>query len=90
MKLSQEDLMVLRGLVQKAGWGQFMSHVAGLMAEQADKVPRHSEEDKNLFQCSNTLSALHEFFEKCGQFDYLKFSSCFSPEDVAILERYKP
>ncbi len=67
---NQNDLKVMRSLVQSLGWGEFMSHVGSLMAEQADKVKRDSEQDTNLFQCSNTIHALDEFFQKCGEFDY--------------------
>lgn len=74
--------------MQKAGWGEFMSHVSAIMAEQADKVARDSEQDKSLFQCSNTLTALREFFQKCGQFDYLGCG--LTPEEYRpLLERYR-
>lgn len=90
MSLSQKDLWTLRGLVQKCGWGEFMQHVGGLMAEQADKVQRDSEEDKNLYQCSITIHALDEFFQKCGQFDYRKCGGMIDLEDMAILNQYPP
>jgi hypothetical protein len=34
----QDDLKKLRTLIQKMGWGEFMSHVGSLLAEQADKT----------------------------------------------------
>ena len=88
--LSQTDLWILRGLVQKCGWGEFMRHIGGLMAEQADKVPRDSEEDKNLFNCSRTIHALDEFFEKCGWFDYRDFEPMLDQEALQILTQYPP
>jgi|688.fasta_scaffold1077810_2 hypothetical protein len=88
--LSQTDLWTLRGLVQKCGWGEFMRHIGSLMAEQADKVPRDSEEDKNLFNCSRTIHALDEFFEKCGQFDYRVFEPMINQEALQILNQYPP
>jgi hypothetical protein len=88
MRLSRADLMTMRGLVQKAGWGEFMGHVGSLMAEQADKVPRDSERDRNLAQCSHTIHALDEFFQQCGQFDYRQHD--WSPADLEILQQYAP
>ena len=90
MRLSQADLWMLRALIQKAGWGEFMRHVGSLMAEQADKVKRDSEEDKNLFQCSNTIHALDPFFQKCGAFDYRKFTEMIPAEYLAMLKDYLP
>ncbi len=89
--LTQTDLWQLRALVQKSGWGEFMSHIAGLMAEQADKVLPGSEQDHNLFQCSNTINALRPFFIKCGYFDYSQHTSML-PDQAAIdiLKRYPP
>jgi len=88
--LSQDDLWALRGLVQKCGWGEFMGHVAGLMAEQADKVQRDSEQDKNLFACHNTLTALRTHFAKCGHFDYRKHGELLEPHQLEILNKYPP
>jgi hypothetical protein len=92
MNLNQKDIWTLRAINQKCGWGEFMLHVGSLMAEQADKVARDSEEDKNLFQCSVTIHALDEFFQKCGRFDYISFGKMFSIEKefMDILERYNP
>jgi hypothetical protein len=65
---TQEDLKRLRTLVQKLGWGEFMGHVAGLMAEQSDKVD--GERSSALFAGSNTITSLREFWEACGRFEY--------------------
>ena len=67
-----------------------MRSIGSLMAEQADKVPRDSEEDKNLFNCSRTIHALDEFFEKCGHFDYRDFEPLLDQEALQILNQYPP
>ena len=66
----QGELKLMRSLVQRMGWGEFMRHVGSLMAEQADRVQRDSEEDKSLFQCSRTIHTLDQFFSACGKFTY--------------------
>jgi hypothetical protein len=90
VKLNQEDLWTMRGLVQKCGWGKFMDHVAGIMVEQADKVVPRSKQDKALFACSNTLLSLNKFFQDCGEFNYLVDGLPIPDEFRAILEKYKP
>lgn len=89
MKLTQTDLWTIRGIIQKSSWSEFMGHIAGIMAEQADKVQRGSEQDKNLYECSNTIYALNNFFEKCGRFDYR--NNKLTPEEFkTILNQYAP
>lgn len=63
-----EQIKKLRTLVQDMGWGLFMRDVGSLMAEQSDKTD--GEQSGNLFQCSTTIHALDEFFQKCGRFTY--------------------
>ncbi len=90
MPLSQEDLWTLRGIVQKCGWGEFMSHVGSLMAEQADKVARDSVEDKALFQASVFIHCPEavQMWKDCGFFDYL--SRSLTPDEFRpILEKYR-
>lgn len=82
--LTQEELWHMRALIQRIGWGKFMRHVGSLMAEQADKVQRDSEQDHNLFQCSNTIHALDPFFQKCGYFDYRKMGGLIPAEHAAV------
>jgi hypothetical protein len=80
--LTEKELWYLRAIIQRIGWGKFMCNVGSLMAEQADKVECDSEQDKNLFQCSNTVYALDPFFQKCGHFDYRRLD--------LVPEEYKP
>ena len=88
--LTQEELWHMRALIQRIGWGKFMRHVGSLMAEQADKVARDSEQDVNLFQCSNTIHALDQFFQKCGYFDYRAMGGLVPAEHRAVLEANPP
>jgi hypothetical protein len=71
----QDDLKKLRTLVQKMGWGEFMSHVGSLLAEQADKTD--GDQSSALFACSRTVHALRDAWDGCGRFTY--------PEDMVDL-----
>lgn len=66
--MNQEDLKILRTLIQNNGWGNFMSNVGSLMAEQADKTT--GSQSSALFACSNTVHALDEAWDGCGYFKY--------------------
>lgn len=73
--LSQEDLWRIRAMLQRTGWESFLSHIGSIMAEQADKVKRDSDQDKTLFRLSTLFHS--QFFReesaKCGFFDYRPF-----------------
>ena len=73
--LSQEDLWRIRAMLQRTGWARFLSHIGSIMAEQADKVKRDSEQDKTLFRLSTLFHGelFREEFAKCGFFDYRPF-----------------
>lgn len=88
--MNQAELWQLRAWIQRIGWGPFMRHIGSIMAEQADKVKRGSEQDGSLFSCSNTIHALDEFFQKCGHFDYLKMRDMLPEEHIAVLEANPP
>ena len=88
--VTQDELWRLRALIQRIGWGEFMLHVGSLMAEQADKVPRDSEQDHELFRCSNTIHALNPFFQKCGFFDYRRLGEMFLPDEYLELMNANP
>jgi hypothetical protein len=64
----QSQLCQIRTLVQDLGWGEFMNHVASIMAEQADKTK--GEQSTALATCATTLHALQEAWQKCGKFQY--------------------
>ncbi len=65
-KNTEEHLVQLRGLVSDLGWGEFMHHVAGVMAEQVEMV--EDRQSSALFACSNTILALSSAFVDCGFF----------------------
>ena len=65
---TQGQLRQMRTLVQDMGWHDFMRHVAGLMAEQSDRTT--GEQSSALFACCNTVNALREVWQGCGQFEY--------------------
>jgi hypothetical protein len=88
--LSQVDLWTIRALIQKAGWGEFMRHIGSFMAEQADKVKRDSEQDKSLEECSRTIHALGQFFDKCGTFDYRPFKDMIDSEFWPVIDGNPP
>jgi hypothetical protein len=88
MQLSQKDLWTIRAIMQKCGWGEFMYHISGFMAEQADKVARDSEQEQALIGCSELLTKINEFFTVCGHFDYTKDSLSLEPEYLEIIKRY--
>lgn len=71
MKATQEQLWQLRALATDLGWGEFMEHVRGIMAEQADRLS-DGDQANELLSCSQTIGALGQFFEKCGRYDYLR------------------
>ena len=85
MELSQDDLWTLRGLIQKTGWGSFMSHIGSLMAEQADKVQRDSTQDTALFRASTFIHCdeASKLWNECGTFDY--YTNCQTPEEYKEL-----
>jgi hypothetical protein len=85
-ELSTTDLMILRGLLQKTGWGEFMRHIGSLMAEQVDKSNR--ETGDKLFECSRTIHALNPFFAECGRFLYTNHGELLSDEDMATIRKY--
>jgi len=68
--LDQQQCWELRALINKAGWYDFMSHVAGIMAEQSDKFPDGSSEELALTNLNRTLCSLQKFFKECGNLDY--------------------
>lgn len=69
-KNTEEHLAQLRKLVSDLSWGEVMYHVAGIMAEQADKTL--GDQSSALFACSNTIRALSSFFMGCGSYEYPK------------------
>lgn len=74
IQTTQKDLWTLRAMIQKMGWARFMAHLSGIMAEQADKVPPESKQDKALFNLSVAFQnkGFIEAFQECGFFDYRK------------------
>jgi len=64
----QKDLTVMRTLVQKMGWREFMSHVGSLLAEQHDKV--EGEQSGALMAASNAVHSLEKLWAACGKFEY--------------------
>lgn len=91
--LSQKDLWTLRALVQKIGWKSFMTHIGSLMAEQADKVKKDSDQEKALFYLSTFLHhpGFLDMVEPCGTFDYRKFIDIgFIPDEFKQLLEDNP
>ena len=65
--LLQTQLKEMRTLIHEMGWANFMSHLGGLMAEQADKVP--DKQSSPLFVASSMMH-LPDLWEACGEFKY--------------------
>jgi hypothetical protein len=80
--LTQRDLWAIRGMTQRAGWGEFMGHLTQIMAEQAGNT--QGEQSNSLSQCASAFACLVDVFAKCGKFDYSKFRDAI-PEDVRDL-----
>lgn len=70
--LSQEQLWLLRAMIQRLGWKQFFYELASLMAEQADKVKRDSTQDKTLASFSNMIHTgkYDDILKDMGVFNY--------------------
>lgn len=85
MKDLEKDLMSLRLLTSRLGWGKFMYHLGCLMAEQGDKL--ETDQGAALRACSRTIHALQEPFNSCGRFEYPQ--SLVGSEGLPDDESYK-
>ncbi len=63
--LTEHDLASLKSLIQKAGWGEFASHIAAILLQQS-QVPRQPQSTL-LYRLSGNVSTLVGRFEQCGQ-----------------------
>jgi hypothetical protein len=68
--LDQPEFRQLRTLIHIHGWGNLMSTIGSLLAEEADKTS--GEQSSCLFNCSNTVFALMPFWKACGGYLYPK------------------
>jgi hypothetical protein len=68
MKISQDDLRIMRSLIQKIGWSEVMMNIGSILAEQGDKT--EGDQGSALRACSQTVHALHSAWEGCGTFEY--------------------
>lgn len=82
----------MRATIQKMGWKKFMGYIAGIMAEQADRVPRDGKQDKALFHLSTILHSppMVELFGDCGYFDYRKMMGWVPDDFKQTLEDNPP
>jgi hypothetical protein len=84
-------MWTLRALIQKAGWLEFFSHVTAILAEQADKVKRDSDQDKGLVACYQAMRIVTQGYgAQCGEFNYRAHDHFLTDEDRAILDRIYP